>query len=799
MQLVMLRLFQVLLFLVPFAWTAQTEELFELNKMVLTYALTVIILVVWAWRMISAKRVILKTPPFFWFLLIWLLSQLMSTIFSIHPHTSIFGYYSRFHGGLLSSLTYAMLYLAAVSNFTHKDVKPLIQSLLIGSLGVVLYAIPEHFGVSPSCVLISGEFTTECWSENTNPRYRIFGTFGQPNWLAAYLLMTIPLSMVAIDKFRHQMVGQLRKNWLKLSPLVLTFALSVVALLYTGSRSGFLGLLISLTVFAGGLAIIWWQGWRLKKGKAITSAVPASLITTSLSLILAGFLIMGLIGTPYSPSLYEWINTQISRQSEDTGSQSNSAVGSIKENSARSTGTVLENGGTDSGAIRAIVWRGALDVWRRYPIWGSGVETFAYSYYRDRPAEHNLVSEWDFLYNKAHNEFLNILATSGLIGLLAYLGLMASFTWTVLKNLLQTKSASAEPSQKLVLLALISGYAGLAVSNFAGFSTVMVGILFFLWPALAWLSVQTEEDNSANDSAQVSKKTSAHKKYSSYQTKKLNKDSRSSNQDNNRNTLFKSEGQWIGAAGAGLVGFLLLLNVLGMWNNDRLFAQSKRSATQGKYHDTYQQLATLTQRAPNQAEYWEQYGSVLSQLAVQLHLADQATAAAELTELSLAAIDQAILANSAHLNIWKSRANALIWLTNISAEYYEPAIESLEIAHELAPTDPKILYNLALAYESSGQSSAAQQAFEQAIALKPNYEQARKKYAEFLTKQSQYELALEQYRYIDEVLKPGENLFSAEIASLSAELRDQANSSNKDSSKTGSSGEAGSLAEPEVQ
>ncbi|MDO8734650.1 MAG: O-antigen ligase family protein, partial [Elusimicrobiota bacterium] len=48
---------------------------------------------------------------------------------------------------------------------------------------------------------------------------------------------------------------------------------------------------------------------------------------------------------------------------------------------APSVGTQLENGGTESGQIRLIVWKGALEVFKHYPIFGSGVETFAYSYY----------------------------------------------------------------------------------------------------------------------------------------------------------------------------------------------------------------------------------------------------------------------------------------------------------------------------------------------------------------------------------------------------------------------------------
>ncbi len=47
-------------------------------------------------------------------------------------------------------------------------------------------------------------------------------------------------------------------------------------------------------------------------------------------------------------------------------------------------GTVLDTGGTESGEIRKIVWKGALEVFRNNSVFGTGVETFAYSYYNYR-------------------------------------------------------------------------------------------------------------------------------------------------------------------------------------------------------------------------------------------------------------------------------------------------------------------------------------------------------------------------------------------------------------------------------
>ena len=63
--------------------------------------------------------------------------------------------------------------------------------------------------------------------------------------------------------------------------------------------------------------------------------------------------------------------------------------------------------------------RRVREFYKAYLI-GTGTETFAFAFYRYRPAGHNLTAN-GILYNKAHNEYLNYLATTGLFGLASYL------------------------------------------------------------------------------------------------------------------------------------------------------------------------------------------------------------------------------------------------------------------------------------------------------------------------------------------------------------------------------------------
>jgi putative inorganic carbon (HCO3(-)) transporter len=387
--------FYALFLLVPLVFNAASSELFEYNKMMLTYGLTIIIVAAWILKGVkNFHRTPLDIP-----IGLYLVSHILSTIFSLDPHVSFWGYYSRFHEGLLATISYILLYYAAVSNLDKTHVIKILKVSLISAVIVSIYGALEHFGASPSCLFITGNFDVSCWVQDVQGR--VFATLGQPNWMAAYLDVLI---LVSLGFFT-------RSDLKKVRPFMLLPLLFLAALYFTKSRSGFIGLAAGIFVFTVFILKI---NFRLKIGICI---------------------LVFIVG-----SLYGWHRYQ--------------------------TLPPPGPGVTDSEAIRKPVWEGAVKVWQRYPILGSGVETFAYSYYLDRPAEHNLLSEWDFLYNKAHNEYLNILSTTGTLGFLSYLSLLGGTLWILRRN----------PS-------LLAAYTTILVTNFFGFSVVIIGLYFFLIPA----------------------------------------------------------------------------------------------------------------------------------------------------------------------------------------------------------------------------------------------------------------------------------------------------------------------------
>ena len=67
------------------------------------------------------------------------------------------------------------------------------------------------------------------------------------------------------------------------------------------------------------------------------------------------------------------------------------------------------------GSFRIFIWRNALIAFPQFPIIGSGPDTFYYAFPADM---HGFYGE---AYDKAHNEYLQILICQGILGLLCYL------------------------------------------------------------------------------------------------------------------------------------------------------------------------------------------------------------------------------------------------------------------------------------------------------------------------------------------------------------------------------------------
>jgi O-antigen ligase len=393
--------------------------------MYLVYSLTILIIFFHFLNWLQGKTTLFSRNKLQLPLLLFFLSQLLSTFFSVNIHTSIFGYYSRLNGGLLSLFTYLCLFFILLQYNRPKFIDKLIKIFLISGILVSIYAILEHFGIDKNI-----------WVQDVQSR--VFSTLGQPNWLAAYLCILLPFAIDQIFKSKP-------KSFYFFAG-IFSSLLFYLALLFTKSKSGLAAGAISIATY---LIIYTFKNHQsFKKHNYAKVAIIATI------LIILSFS----IDNPIKDYLFP------PKISPSTAQNSTLNI-------------------TPSGDIRKIVWQGSFELWKRFPVLGTGPETFAYTYYWTRPASHNLTSEWDFLYNKAHNEYLNYLATTGTLGFLTYIFFIFSVIYFLIK--------SSDSSLKIPTLA---AFLSILITNSAGFSVVITSLFFFLLPALVSPKLPAEAD-----------------------------------------------------------------------------------------------------------------------------------------------------------------------------------------------------------------------------------------------------------------------------------------------------------------
>ncbi len=645
-------LFTLLFFGLPLIFIPYNYEIFEFNKTIFLFIFTLLLLFVWLSASLETKKLLLPRQKWLSGLFfLFLLTQILSTLTSSDKYLSIWGYYSRFNQSLLHSFAYFSLFILYLLWMDQKTTRRVIAGQLLSLALITTYALGQHLGIDANF-----------WVQDV--KNRVFSTLGQPNWLASFILLAF--FMVAYEYISgYQRVSKYIK--------ILLFSLFLSGIFFSKSRSGYLGLLTSIFVF--GLALFY---ARLSK-KLSPAQVRVNFellgIVSSLTIIFSLF-----IWNPLHQShlhLYPYHKKQTSP-----------TLSSRPKNI------------TPSSKIREIVWKGGIKLWRlnlKNTLVGTGVETFAFNYYLTRPKEHNLTSEWDYIYNKAHNEYLNFLVTTGVIGFASYFLLIGGSIFVFWRYFNQYSPT------------FLAGYLGFLVTNFFGFSVVPTAFLFYLYPAIFLTLLKTKSPNPP---------------------------------------LFQ-----LNSVKKIILYLLLLIPILGgvkttlnWWRADYLFTRGNRYLQAKYYLQASQDLLKAVKLSPYHPLYKVKLAEALSYQAVGYSIKEDqlrsyvatvsSTAIKNKAQTIISQLDflktkdinlinslyqQAIKESPTNLEYQKSRIKSDIILATINPNYYQQAIRTLKQLMIKSPTDPKYPYNLGLVYQMIGNKKLAKKYISLAIKLKPNY------------------------------------------------------------------------------
>lgn len=713
-----------LLFVTPLIMFSKTSELFEFNKILFIYLITSIILSLWIGKTLIFKKIIIKKTTFNIPVFLFLLSQVFSTLFSIDRHTSIFGYYGRFNGGLLSIVSYIILFFGFISNIEGMNIVNFLTSLLkislISSMIVILWGIPGKFGYDLTCFLFTGNLNNNCWTEQFKPSERMFSTLGQPNWLGAYLAINFFIGLYFFwrNKGLNLLAGYLLINF--------------SAILFTRSRSALLAVVVGLILFVLLDLFLLSKKIELKKYLwfSILVFIPIFFFKTGV------------------PTIDKFFNPDFYFKSAASLFSHQNRLTSKKNPVNENQSLAFSNKVTDSGEIRKIVWRGAINLGIRYPLFGTGVETFGYSYYFVRPKEHNLTSEWDFIYNKAHNEFLNYLATTGFIGLGTYLLMVGVVIIEIFKQLLNSKNLTSKNSLKitdasnyqLLITCFFLAYLTILITNFFGFSTTTINLYFYLIPAFLVLLFQPK--------ATVN------------------------NQVVNRTLSPVQKIQLVIPLTVFLGGFVFCLNY---FLADINYALGNNYRAVQDYSRAYFYLNKALSYK-NEHVYQDKLSTVLANLAFILYYKkNNDKEVNQLIKLSKMYNLKSLTQSPKNVLYWKTQAKDyyLFYQINSNREELKKAIKALEVSKTLAPTDPKIYYSLAMLYLADASQQPKKPSFDKALVainkaveLKPNFRDGYYGKGLILKQLGRKKEAKDAFQYILKKLNPNDEEAEKEINNL---------------------------------
>lgn len=409
-----------LVFLIPLYFSVffPAYNIFELSKLSVFKILVSGLLFLTVTRLIFGGLEMVSKKYFrrFWFIpIIFIAGLLFNFFFSLRPLQSFFGSYDR-QAGYLSYLFYCLFFFLVSLNlaqFSGQRLKIKIRRLLLAAVfsgGLVsLYGILQILGI---------DFLS--WPEDPLLTKRTLSTFGQPNFLASWLLLVIPVT--AYISYSS------RRFWSRFVYGLVLLA-ELVCLLATSSRGGILALVLS-----GGVLVFYLLFFTGLKKRLKIIGVMSLLVAASVGLLAINIILPGRLRAALDFS-------------------------------------------AGSSAARVNFYQAAANAILVKPIWGYGLENsgevFITYYQSDWGVHGNVGATTD----KAHNLFLDIILAGGFWALFLFTLLYYYFFRLAIKNIRQEKVFDSSGAIALGVLAYL-------LSLFFSFSIVTGEIYFFLFLAI---------------------------------------------------------------------------------------------------------------------------------------------------------------------------------------------------------------------------------------------------------------------------------------------------------------------------
>ena len=236
---------------VPLFFNIHSERVFEPDKLVLLRSIALFMALILVVKFVEFRgwqnlrqlkwhdESSIWRVPFVLPVTLLVLVYVISTIFSITPRVSWAGSYQRLQG-TYTTLSYIVILVAVATTIrSRSQINRIVTAVIITSIPISFYGLLQHFGLDPLP-----------WGGNVEDR--IAGHMGNSIFIAAYLIMVVPLTLARIiDAFTNILSDEKLSfsDVLRSSIYIFTLAIQLLAIYWSGSRGPLIGLAVGLFSF----------------------------------------------------------------------------------------------------------------------------------------------------------------------------------------------------------------------------------------------------------------------------------------------------------------------------------------------------------------------------------------------------------------------------------------------------------------------------------------------------------------------------------------------------------------------
>jgi O-antigen ligase len=416
---------------VPVVFDPHTGDVFNLPKYTLVVIGALVLAGLWVVDAVQHRQSPHWRHGLQWALAAVLVWTAISAFAGMDTHVSLLGDYGSYDG-LYAALAFAAVTMATAEAFSAGDVRKVLGALgFAGASVVTIYAVIQLHDTE----LSGSRWDFIHWTKASTVG-NIFSTFGNPNHLAGYLAVVLPIALV-LGIFTA-------KGWpLRVAAGLFTFV--VLALIVRSSARG-----AWVAVIVSGLVLAAFLAPELRRRLALTTTVVGGLVVVAaVGMVVAG---KRFISEPLS--------------------------------------ALFKTGGSTSVQQRFDMWKAAAQMATHHPITGVGPDNYALVFPRYQTAAWVKGLGPNYLVNGSHDIFTTVLADQGFIGLvlfvvlLAVIALRAGGAWRRFRVVergekggqVEIERARGQRMDLAVVTASITAYVVQAV-----FNVQQIGLTFTFW------------------------------------------------------------------------------------------------------------------------------------------------------------------------------------------------------------------------------------------------------------------------------------------------------------------------------